>query len=526
MIWLRLLVADSISREGLLPLLEVNGLDIIESKVENSPIPLSEINALLVRSSTIVNEELLQQMPNLRIIGRAGVGVDNIDVPSATRRGIIVVNAPDGNTISTAEHTFAMMASMIRKIPQANQSVKAKNWERNRFMGKELYGKHLGIIGFGRIGTEIAKRAKAFGMSISVFDPFLTKTKANSLGIHLTDLISLLSHSDIITVHTPLTTETRYLLNNETLGLTKKGVYLLNCARGGIIEENALLKYIGNGHISGVALDVFESEPLGDHPLLQHENVILTPHLGASTEEAQLNVATQVASEICLFFHGKPVKNAINLPSMSNEIFEKIHPYHSLAKKMGVLLSQEVNEPIHEIKITYSGVVANLETTYITKAFVSGFFQNRVENYINEVNAFLIAKERGISIVEKNTDQSCGYANCLSVTLTGENNDFHMEGTYIEHYGPRIVNLNGFNIDFIPTGHLLYIQHIDRPGVIGKVGKILGDHEVNIATMQVGRKELGGEAIMVLAFDEPVKDAVTSKLKIIEDIVSIQVFDL
>ncbi|HYK73755.1 MAG TPA: phosphoglycerate dehydrogenase [Pseudoneobacillus sp.] len=522
----RLLVADSISREGLLPLIKLKEVDIIESKVDNSPIPLSKIDALLVRSATIVNEELLQQMPNLRIIARAGVGVDNIDVPSATRRGIIVVNAPDGNTISTAEHTFAMMASMVRNIPQANQSVKSTNWERNHFIGKELYGKKLGIIGFGRIGTEIAKRAKAFGMSISVFDPFLTKSKAASLGVHSMNLEYVLSHSDIITVHTPLTEDTKYLLNNDTLSLTKKGVYLINCARGGIIEENALLNYLENGHISGVALDVFESEPPGDHPLFHHENVIVTPHLGASTEEAQLNVATQVATEVCLFFQGKPVKNAINLPSMSNEIFEKIKPYHALAKKMGHLLSQHVKEPIQEIKITYSGIVADLETTYITKALVSGFLQNRIANSINEVNAFLIAKERGISIVEKITDQTFGYANCLCVTLLGEKNDIHLKGTYIEHYGPRIVNLNGFNIDFLPEGNLLYIQHMDRPGVIGKVGKILGDHGVNIATMQVGRKELGGEAIMVLSFDEPLKKAVTSKLKLIQDIIFIQVFNL
>ncbi|WP_442594617.1 phosphoglycerate dehydrogenase [Neobacillus sp. D3-1R] len=522
----RILVADSISKEGLYPLQEENELEIIESNIDNPLIPLNKIDALLVRSSTMVNEELMQQMPNLKIIARAGVGVDNIDVPAATRKGIIVVNAPDGNTISTAEHTFAMMASMLRNIPQANQSLKIMKWERNRFIGNELFGKQLGIIGFGRIGTEIAKRAKAFGMSITVFDPFLSKTKADTLGIHSTDLNNLLSSSDIITVHTPLTSDTKYLLNDKTLALTKKGVYLINCARGGIIEEKALLKYVENGHISGVALDVFENEPPGNHPLLQHENVIATPHLGASTKEAQVNVASQVANEICLFFKGKSVKNAINLSSLTDEILEKLKPYHSLAKKMGVLLSQQVQEPVQEIEMTYSGVVANLETAYVTKAMVSGFLQNRMANYINEVNAFVIAKERGISLVEKNTDQSYGYSNCLTVTIKGEKSVYYLRGTYIEYYGPRIVNLNGFNIDFLPEGNLLYLQHMDRPGVIGKVGKILGDHEVNIATMQVGRKELGGEAIMVLSFDEPVKEEITNKLKLIEDIISIQVFNL
>jgi D-3-phosphoglycerate dehydrogenase len=518
---IQVLVADSIQEDGLQPLLDMDNVEVIQQKVDSPHVQLERIEALLVRSATKVNEELLEKMPQLKIIARAGVGVDNIDVAAATKKGIIVVNAPDGNTISTAEHTFAMMASLVRRIPQAHQSVKNLEWKRNHFIGSELYGKNLGIIGLGRIGTELSKRAKVFGMNVHVFDPFLTKDRALKLGVHLQDLQGVLKEADIITVHTPLTPQTKGLLNKETLPLTKTGVYILNCARGGIIDEEALAEAISSGHVAGAALDVFVNEPPGDHPLVKLEEVIVTPHLGASTKEAQLNVATQVAKEVRLFLEDKPVANSINLPSMSKDIFEKIRPFHPLAKKMGSMISQLMKQPVQELSISYSGTVTDLETTYLTKALLSGFFTDRIDGYVNEVNALHTAKERDIKVGEKITSHSFGYTNSISVTAKGENQQFTMIGTYIENYGPRIIRLNDFSIDFHPEGNLVYIQHMDRPGVIGRVGQILGSQEINIATMQVGRKELGGEAIMLLSFDKHLEDEPFHYLEALDDIVSI-----
>lgn len=517
----QILVADAINAEGLQPLLEYSNAIIIEKKVTDPEVDLKKIDALLVRSATKVTESLLEAMPQLKIIARAGVGVDNIDVEAATKRGIIVVNAPDGNTISTAEHTFAMMASLMRNIPQAYQSVKNLEWKRNAFVGQELYGKSLGIVGLGRIGTELAKRAKIFGMNVLVFDPFLTAERAKSLNVKNCTLDEVLEQADIISVHTPLTAETKGLINEEAMKKTKKGVYFLNCARGGIIDEQALALYIANGHIGGAAIDVFEVEPPGEHPLFKYDNVIVTPHLGASTKEAQLNVATQVAKEVRIYFEGKPVSNSINLPAISKDIFEKIRPFHQLSKQIGNTLSQCVKEGVHELTITYAGTVTELETTYLTKAFLSGFFKNRIDVHVNEVNAMLTAKERGITVGEKISSNTFGYANSITVVAKMNNKQFTIRGTYIDHYGPRIVNINDFNIDFLPEGNLLYIQHMDRPGVIGRVGKVLGDHSINIATMQVGRKQAGGEAIMVLSFDKPLEDSSLQLLQQVEDIVSL-----
>ncbi|PLR84589.1 phosphoglycerate dehydrogenase [Bacillus canaveralius] len=517
----KILVADSISEAGLEPLLTMENVEIIQKKTDDPDVVLDEVDALLVRSATTVTSELLEKMHSLKIIARAGVGVDNIDVEAATKKGIVVVNAPDGNTISTAEHTFAMMASLMRNIPQAHGSMKDYEWKRNAFVGKELYGKTLGIIGMGRIGSELAKRAKAFGMAVQVYDPFLTKERAVNLGVEACSLDDVLTRADIITVHTPLTAETKGLINEQALAKTKQGVFFLNCARGGIIDEQALAKYIGAGHVAGAALDVFETEPPGENPLLKFDNVIATPHLGASTKEAQLNVATQVAEEVRLFLEDKPVSNSINLPAISKELYEKIRPYHHLAKQIGTILSQCIKEGVQEISVTYSGSVADLETSFLTKALLSGFFRNRIDVNVNEVNALLAAKERGITVGEKISTHTYGYANSVTVTAKGDESQFTIRGTYIDHYGPRIVFLNDFNIDFLPEGNLLYIQHMDRPGVIGRVGKILGDHSINIATMQVGRKQAGGEAIMLLSFDRPLQEGMVDQLHELDDIVSI-----
>ncbi|MBB5323452.1 D-3-phosphoglycerate dehydrogenase [Anoxybacillus tepidamans] len=514
----RILVSDSMSEEGLAPLRKSEQIEIVQKKVTEVEDRLHEFDALLVRSATKVTEELLQKMPNLKIVGRAGVGVDNIDIDAATRHGVVVINAPNGNTISTAEHTFAMMAALVRRIPQAHISVKSREWNRNAFVGNELYSKHLGIIGFGRIGSEVAKRARAFGMQVHVYDPFLTKERAEKLGVSVCTLDEVLALSDIITVHTPLTKETRGLLGEKNLAKTKKGVYLLNCARGGIIDEQALVKFLENGHVAGAALDVFEQEPPGDHPLLSFDNVIVTPHLGASTVEAQLNVAAQVSEEVLQFLEGKPVTSSINLPTLSKDVYAKIQSFYNLAKKMGIVASQYMNIPVQEITVTYAGTVADLETTYITRSLLAGFLKPRVASTVNEVNAAMVAKERGITFGEKFSDETHGYANCISLTVYGENKVFTIKGTHIPNYGDRIVHFDGFSIDFAPEGYLLYIQHQDKPGMIGKVGNVLGSHDVNIATMQVGRQQVGGKAIMMLTLDKPLDDEILEKLTEIEDI--------
>ncbi|MCM3713645.1 phosphoglycerate dehydrogenase [Halalkalibacter oceani] len=512
-----ILVSDSMSKEGLLPLLESDQVRCVEKNV-NDVEDLSIFDALLVRSATTVTGELLDKMPKLKIIARAGVGVDNIDLDAATKRGVVVVNAPDGNTISTAEHTFAMMMAVMRNIPQANASIKAGEWNRKAFQGFELRGKTLGIIGFGRIGTQLAQRAKAFEMSLLVFDPFLTQERAQKVGVETASLDEVLENADIITVHTPLTKETKGLLGMKNIAKTKPGVFLINCARGGIIDQEALKHYLNNGHIAGAALDVFEEEPVADQELLSFEKVIATPHIAASTKEAQLNVAAQVSEEVLHFLQGEPASNSINLPTLSKEVYEKVKPFYELTKKMGNILSQVMMTPVQEIDVFYGGTVTELETSITTRSLMAGFLQPRVDAAVNDVNASLIAKERGISFGEKHLNKTYGYSNMIHAVVRGENRTFEIKGTYVKEYGPRIVNVNGFTVDFIPEGHLIYIQHNDRPGVIGRMGQLLAEHNVNIATMQVGRKEEGGEAIMMVAVDKLVDDTVIDALLKMEDI--------
>ncbi|MGN7311171.1 phosphoglycerate dehydrogenase [Alkalicoccobacillus gibsonii] len=513
----QILVSDAMSKEGLQPLLESDLVTCVQQNV-NDVEDLSVFDALLIRSATTVTDELLSKMPNLKIVARAGVGVDNVDLDAATKHGVVVVNAPDGNTISTAEHTFAMMSSLLRNIPQANASIKAGQWNRSKYQGSELRLKTLGIIGFGRIGSQIAQRAKAFEMKLIVFDPFLTKDRAEKLGVELGSVDEVLAAADIITVHTPLTKETKGLLGMKNIAKTKPGVFLINCARGGIIDEQALKHYLANGHVAGAALDVFVEEPATDRDLLDFDNVIATPHIAASTKEAQLNVASQVSEEVLHFLQGSPATNSINLPTLSKEVYEKVKPYYQLTKKMGNILSQVLRTPVQEIDVHYSGNVANFETTITTRSLIAGFLQTRVDAAVNDVNASLIAKERGISFGEKQVSDTFGYSNLIHAVVKGEERSFSIQGTYVKEYGARIVNMNGFSVDFIPEGHILYIQHNDKPGVIGKMGQLLAEHDVNIATMQVGRQEAGGQAIMLVTVDKLVDQIVIDQLQDIDEI--------
>ncbi|SFL98696.1 phosphoglycerate dehydrogenase [Salibacterium qingdaonense] len=513
----RILVSDAMSKEGLAPLLGQDQIECVEQNVKDVD-DQDTYDALLVRSGTTVTPEIMDQMTNLKIIARAGVGVDNIDVDAATKRGIVVINAPDGNTISTAEHTFAMIMSLARNIPQADASIQGGEWNRKAFQGVELRGKTLGVVGFGRIGSEIAKRARGFDLSLLVYDPFLTEERAEKLGVEIGTLDEVLESADIITVHTPLTKDTKGLINRDNIGKTKPGVLLINCARGGIIDEEALYEHLESGNAGGAALDVFEEEPAQNNKLVGLGNVITTPHIAASTKEAQLNVAEQVSEEVLQFLKGMPALNSINLPTMSKEKFETLQPYYELSKKMGYILSQSMKTPVQDIDVHYSGEVTELETSVLTRSLVAGFLQTRIDAPVNDVNASVIAKERGITYGEKHHTNALGYSNLMQATIRGENRHFTIHGTYVKEYGPRIVRINDFNVDFYPTGHLIYIQHSDRPGVIGKMGQLLGEHDVNIATMQVGRREEGGDAIMMLAVDKEAGENVVKHLTSIEEI--------
>jgi len=482
---------------------------------------LDSFDALLVRSATKVTEELLAKMANLKIIARAGVGVDNIDLDAATRRGILVVNAPAGNTISTAEHTFAMMLALARKICPANNSVKSGLWNRSAFQGMELKGKTLGIIGFGRIGSEVAKRATSFEMTVLAYDPFLTKERAKKRGVSQASLNELLVKSDIITIHTPLTPETKGLLNMDSLKITKPGVLIINCARGGIVDEAALKHYLQNGHIAGAALDVYESEPPQDEELLQLENVLATPHIAASTREAQLNVAIIVSEEVRAFAEGKPVHNGVNLPSVSSEVLERISHYYQLTKIMGKVISKLAKGAVKVLDVHYSGPITTMETSWITRGLLAGFLQPKVDFIINDVNAPIIAKEYGIVYGEKYFDNGSVYTNLIQAVATTDQGPFVLEGTCIREYGPRIVNIDGFDIDLAPIGSVLVVEHLDKPGVIGKIGQVLGSNSINIGAMQVGRKQQGGAALMIINIDKHVTPEVEAELVKVDEVTRI-----
>ncbi|WP_280768272.1 phosphoglycerate dehydrogenase [Salipaludibacillus daqingensis] len=521
-----ILVSDQMDKQGLKPVLESSIVNVVFESIKDTTVSLDEVDALLIRSATTVTKELIEKMPSLKIIGRAGVGVDNVDMEAATSHGVVVINAPDGNTISTAEHTFAMLASLVRNIPQANQSMKEGRWDRKSYQGEELYGKTLGIIGFGRIGAELASRARAFRMNVIAYDPFLTKTRAEKNNVVPVELSEVLSNSDFITVHTPLTKDTKGLLNRQTLKQTKPGVYILNCARGGIIDEEALYEAITDGQVKGAAIDVFEEEPAKNHPLTKLEQVITTPHIAASTTEAQKNVAEQVAVEVLDFLEGNPAPHALNLPYLEGNIFEKFSPVTKLTRTLGEMTSQLFREPVKQIEISYAGEISHQETGLFNRSFLAGFFRHRIDEYVNEVNSSWIAKQRDVQVVEKHENESQGYSNFVKATIYGEGNSIEVYGTFSQEIGPRIVQVNGFSFDFQPAKHTLYVQHNDRPGVIGKVGQLLGTHDINIAAMQVGRKQEGGKAIMLMSTDKECDKSVLEAFAKIEEIVSVSSIEL
>ncbi|MFQ5953359.1 MAG: phosphoglycerate dehydrogenase [Candidatus Omnitrophota bacterium] len=519
---IKVLISDPLSKEGV-DILKRNKFKVDEvSKLSEAELSkkIKGYDALIVRSGTTVTKKIIEASDNLKVIGRAGVGLDNVDIMAASKKGIVVMNAPAGNTMSTAEHAFSLMLSLSRSIPQANHSVKQGHWDRKKFMGVELYGKILGVIGLGRIGAEFAKRALSFGMKVMAHDPFLSEEKAKSLNVEPVDLDTLLKNSDFITIHTPLTDETEHMLDERAFKKMKRGVRIINAARGGIIDEEALAKNIKSGKVAGAALDVYEtkSKPPVDSPVYGIGDVITTPHLGASTEEAQINVAMDIARSVSDALMGKGYRNAANVPAMEEEAVETVQPYINLAERLGSIQSQLIDESIRSITVKYVGEVADMDVGVVTRALMKGIFNPILEEQVNYVNSLLIAKERGIKVTEKKTTMITDFANLINVEIaTGKKKHFIM-GTLFANKEPRIVKLDKYYVEAIPDGYMLVVSNKDVPGVVGKIGTLLGKHKINIAEMSFGREKKKGMAISLLNVDSEVPKSVIRKLKQYKDI--------
>ncbi|MEI7904930.1 MAG: phosphoglycerate dehydrogenase [Candidatus Firestonebacteria bacterium] len=512
----KVLVADPIAQEGVEIFKKEKDIQVdVKHKLKPEELKaiIGDYDALAVRSETKVTADILSAAVKLKVIGRAGVGVDNVDVPAASKKGIIVMNTPDGNTISTAEHTFSMIMALSRNIPQADASMRAKRWDRKKYMGVELYGKILGVIGTGRIGREVSVRAKAFNMEIVAYDPYLSDEMANKYGIKKVTLEELVKTADYITVHTPLTSETKHLVNEELIAKMKDGVRLINCARGGIIKESALVLAVKSGKVAGAALDVYESEPPdAGNELFTLDKIIFTPHLGASTEEAQISVAVAVASQMIEVLRGGTVRNAVNIPAIPAEILKQLKPYIELCEIMGKALSQTVTCCIKKVTVEYRGQVAENNTSVLSLAVIKGVLTPLEKESVNFVNAPILAKDKGIVLSESKTNESSGYASLVKVELETENDCISIAGTVFGRDSLRIVQIRNYDIDLEPAEKMLVIQHNDKPGLVGNIGTLLGNENINIASLQLARKASGGDAIAVLTIDHHIGVEILMKI--------------
>ncbi len=528
----KIFVSDDVSQSGLEPL-EAAGF-AVEKKTglstEDLRAALADCEGLIVRSETKVTAELMDYAKQLRVVGRAGVGVDNIDVPAATARGIVVMNAPDGNTMTTAEHTLALLMALARRTPQAVASLKAGRWERKRFIGVELQGKTLGVVGLGRIGRVVASRARGFGMNIVAFDPFIAPEQARDLEIEISTLEDVLARADFLTIHTPLTADTRGLIGRDAFARMKQGVRVINCARGGLVDERALLEAIKEGKVAGAALDVFETEPPPeDHPLLQREEVIATPHLGASTTEAQEGVAFTVAEQMRDFLLTGALRGAVNVPALGARELNQLQPYMELAESLGRFQAQLLDETaVREVHIEYAGEVAELDAAPVTRSFLAGLLRD-MSARVNVVNAFLIADERGISVTASYKRAGSGneFLPALRTRILTTSGEQRLAGALFKPGSDgRITEINGFHIEAIPRGHMVVMRNRDVPGVIGRVGTILGERGVNISRFHLGRRERGGEAMAVIEVDAPLERETLEALRSFEHVISARPIEL
>ncbi len=468
---------------------------------------IGDYDGLAIRSSTKVTKEILEAATNLKVIGRAGIGVDNVDIPASSAKGVVVMNTPFGNSITTAEHAIALMFALARQLPEANAQTQAGMWPKNGFMGVEVTGKTLGLIGAGNIGSIVASRALGLRMKVVAFDPFLTPERAVEMGVEKVELDGLLARSDFITLHTPLTDQTRNILSKENLAKTKNGVRIINCARGGLIDEAALKEALDSGHVAGAALDVFQTEPAKESPLFGTPNFICTPHLGASTSEAQVNVALQVAEQMADYLVTGGVTNALNMPSLSAEEAPKLKPYMALAERLGSLVGQLAHDNLTKISIEVEGAAAQLNIKPITGAVLCGLMR-RYSDTVNMVNAPFLAKERGMDIREVRHDREGDYHTLVRVTVGTSLGDRSVAGTLFGNREPRLVEIFGIGIEAELEGHMLYIVNEDAPGFIGRVGTLMGQNDLNIGTFHLGRRAAGGEAILLLSMDDAIPEPV------------------
>lgn len=472
---------------------------------------IGDYDGLAIRSSTKVTAQLLEQATKLKVVGRAGIGVDNVDIPAATKAGVVVMNTPFGNSITTAEHAIALMFALARQLPEADASTQAGKWEKNRFMGVEVTGKTLGLIGAGNIGSIVAARALGLKMKVVAFDPFLTPERAVEMGVEKADLATLLDRADFITLHTPLTDQTRGILSREAIAKTKPGVRIINCARGGLIDEAALKEALDSGQVAGAALDVFETEPAKESPLFGTPNFISTPHLGASTSEAQVNVAIQVAEQMSDFLLLGGVTNAVNMPSLTAEEAPRLKPYMALAEKLGRLVGQIVGKEVRGIAVEVEGAAAQLNQKPITGAVLAGLMGTYSQT-VNMVNAPALAKERGLDVTEIRHDREGDYHTLLRVRVATAKGERCVAGTLFGNKAPRLVDIFGVEVEAELEGSMIYLVNTDAPGFIGKLGTALGEAGINIATFNLGRRAEGGEAVALVAVDGGVPPAVVKTL--------------
>jgi len=530
----RVLIADKLAPEGMAILRHAaeSGQLQIDERVGMKPEELvkavGDYDALIVRSSSTVTAEVVAAANKLRVIGRAGIGVDNIDVDAATKRGIAVMNTPGGNNVTTAEHAVSMLLSLARSIPQATASMKAGKWEKSKFTGSELSNKTLGIVGIGNIGRLVAERAQGLKMKVIAYDPFITEEKAREMHIELVTLDALLQRADFVSIHTPLLPETRNLIDAAALAKMKPGARLVNCARGGIVDELALAEALKAKRIAGAALDVFEEEPVPtDHPLLQLDNVICTPHLGAATAEAQVAVSVAIAEQVVDFLVNSVTRNAVNMPSLSAEQLEVLKPYLALGERLGSVQAQLLTDAPKEITVEYAGDVASLDVQPVTVAVLKGLLARLLEtSVVNFVNARELAKERGIKVIEAKTTEPKGFTNSLVVRVRTAQKTSEVAGAVFGRDVIRLVKINGFYLEAVPEGFILMLNNRDVPGVVGNVGMLLGEAKINIAGLQLGREKVGGMALSLVHVDERIPAPVLEQLRQLPNIVSADLLEL
>ncbi len=518
---MKILVSDKLAEEGLTILREGDAFEVdcrYDLKPEQLRETIGSYDALIVRSGTQVTEEVIAAATRLKVIGRAGVGLDNVDLKAATKKGIIAMNTPGGNTTSTAEHAFSLIMALARNIPQAHSSMKAGKWERGKFQGVELYGKTLGVIGLGRIGSTVAKFAQGFGMSIKAYDPFLSAEMAAKRGIVMATLEDLFRNSDFITVHVPKTDETKGMIGEKEINMMKKTVRLVNCARGGIIEEAALVQALASKRIAGAALDVYDEEPpASDQPLLKFDACVLTPHLGASTAEAQVNVAIEIAYTVRDALLGKGIRNAANFPSLDEESYKALEPYIDLGDKLGKFAGQLVSGGIKEIRTVYGGILPKYNMMPIAMSIVHGVLKPILVDNINAINSMDIARERGIAVTEIIENEQ-EFGNCIKLQIVTDKETLEVWGVLSANKKPRIVKVNNVYVEAVPSGHILFIRNKDVPGIVGAVGTALGNAGINIAYITFGREKEGATAVSVVNVDGEMPAAVIEGLRAVAGI--------